>query len=317
MKKILMFLFAAFLMIGLAACNGERTYKADGEYTAFEIGTHSNGTPMITSVTVTVKNDKITKFDIDAIQSNSEFKWNEKAKKALGYDYGMHKFTYIATLGDDETFSIEGYKAWMKTNNKLEWFEQANLIEAYWLKNGFDSVTVNKEKVIDNVASVTIKDGGYIQLAKDAVQQAKDGVLKSYVLSATNADVIWAELTVNDKGEAKALVLNTLQSKVVEGTFNWNAKNKQELGYEYKMHYRTYTGTLTDPATASIDGYKTWMTANSKLEWFEQAKVLTDYVLANGISDSFKVDGNADLASVTITTNDYVTVLKAVYNKLK
>lgn len=319
MKKLVLFLFAAFLLLGITACNGNRTYKADGDFMAIEISEH-NGAPMITTVTVTIKDDKITKFDINALQSDgTTFAWNAKDKKALGYEYGMHKYTYIASLGDGEEYTLAGYKAWLTANDKLDWHEQAELIEAYWLANGFDSVTTTgDDKVIDNVANVTIKDGGYTKLAAEAVQQAKDGLLKAYEASMSygKPQVTWVEVNLDDKGKVDEITIDALQSSITEGVFAWNAKTKQELGYDYKMHYGAYTGSLGKDATPTMAGYKTWLTDNEKLEWFEQVKVITDYVVANGWVDSFKVTDMDDAASVTVTTDSYTALLKEVFAKL-
>ncbi len=63
-----------------------------------------------------------------------------------------------------------------------EWFEQAELIEKAFLDKGVDGgVTKNKDtNVIDNVAGVTVKDGNYIKLAKEAVKLAEEGKHKSF-----------------------------------------------------------------------------------------------------------------------------------------
>jgi len=284
MKKLLTFLFAAFLLIGVAACNGERTYAADGEYTAFDIHTHYNGSPMITEVTVTIENDEITGYYIDALQSSlgeDGVTWNAKTKKELGDDYGM------VERGDAT----------------LEWYEQAELIEAYWLENGADSVTTDSEGTIDNVADVTISDGGYSDLAVEAVQQAKDGITKAYTTTLHyngTANVTWATLEVDADGEIVDLELDVLQSTITDGTFAWNDETKQELGDDYGM--------------ATKNGNENGGT----YEWYEQADMITDYIMENGWEDSFTVaDSDIDTESdVTIGTDDYEVVLAAVFAKI-
>jgi hypothetical protein len=288
MKKLLMALLAVFLLVGMTACGEDatteapRTYAADGVYTAFEVDVHY-GAPMVTEVSVTIENDEITGFYIDARQStfddDNKVVWNAETKKELGDRYGM----------------VE------RGGATLEWYEQAELIEAAWLANGYDSVTVDGEGDIDNVANVTISDGGYIALAAEAVQQAIDGVLKSYVVTAAHdgtADITWAELTVNEDGEATDLVLDTLQSsiEVVEGTaaLTWDAETKQEKGDRYGM----------------VDY------SDATLEWYEQANLITDYVLANGLPTDFVVGNVDDLSAVTITTSDYEVVLADVFDLL-
>ncbi|QWC00365.1 hypothetical protein KHQ88_01995 [Mycoplasmatota bacterium] len=283
MKKLLTFLFAAFLLIGLAACNGERTYAADGEYTAFDIDYH-HGAPMITEVTVTIEDDEITGYYIDALQSSlgeEGVTWNEKTKKELGDDYGM----------------VENGGA------IAEWYVQAERIEAFWLENGADAVTTDEDNYIDNVTDVTMKDGGYSDLAIEAVQQAKDGITKAYVTTLHyngTANVTWATLEVDAEGDIVDLELDVLQSSITDGTFAWNEKTKQELGDDYGM--------------ATKNG-----NANGGLyEWYEQADMITDYIMENGWEDSFTVaDSDLDTETdVTISTGDYEKVLKAVFDKI-
>ena len=52
---------ALFGVFTLAACKGERTYKADGVYLAFSAG-ENYGAPQVTVVKVTIENDKIKRI---------------------------------------------------------------------------------------------------------------------------------------------------------------------------------------------------------------------------------------------------------------
>ena len=313
MKKLLTGLFAIFIVFGFAACNGDDTseFKVDGEFMAFEIGEYY-GAPMVTSVTVTVEDGEIVDYYIDALQSDSEtFEWNEETKKELGYDYKMHYDVYEAT---DDTPTMAEYETWLDDNDKLEWFEQAELIEDYWLENGYDSVNV-VEGEIDNVSGVTISDDGYIALADEAFQQAKDGITKAYTVSAYDApQVVWATLDVDENGDIEDLEIDALQSSVDEGTFTWNDSTKQELGYDYKMHYGAYEATDDTPTIAE---YETWLEDNDKLEWFEQVDMITDYIVENGWETTFAVEDVDSLSGVSITVSSYETVLEAVFTKVE
>ena len=200
-----------------------------------------------------------------------------------------------------------------------EWDVQAERIEAFWLENGVDSVTV-KDGVIDNVTGVTIKDGGYLALAKEAVELAKEGKFQAIYCSGT--DLYSAHMVVTPKGKVESLMLDTLQmnrASTTSGTFQWNAKTKQELGDAYGMK-------------GSGDGFKfengAWVqTTGTKAthEWFEQANTITDWIIANGYDSALKSVGERGVSlngtslvdgtsAVTIKTDGYFTVLKSLFD---
>ena len=304
MKKLFVLFVALFTVVVVAGCNGEREFAADGEFTAYEIGTHSNA-PMVTMVTVTIEDDEIVSYYIDARQGKATqsagedtpddtsddeytFSWNAETKKELGDDYNMVQFGGAIA----------------------EWYEQAALIEAYWLENGVDSVTVDADNVIDNVAGVTIKDGGYTDLAAEAVQLAKDGKMQAVYCSTSGTDLYIATMTVDAEGNFSDLLLDTQQAERNKVTFTWKADTKQELGYDYKMHYNTYSATDDTP---TMEEYKTWLTENDKLEWFEQVALITDDITENGWEDNTAVDAPA---GVTITKDSYYTVLGLLFDCL-
>ena len=319
MKKLLMFLFAAFLMTGIAACNGEettveRTYAADGEYTAFLINTHYNGTPMMTSVTVTIENDEITEFDIDALQANSAFEWNAETKKELGYAYRMH--------GQRE-LSEADYITWLADNDKLEWFEQAEILEAEWVENGIDSVTVTDGE-FESLADVTISDGHYTELAEEAVQNAIDGKVIAFeaTMSHGKPQVTWVEIQLDENGDMEDITIDVLQSSITQTAgadtpeddtddtfeFAWNEETKQELGYAYRMHGQR---------ELSEADYITWLADNDKLEWFEQAEIIQNEWLENGVDSITTVEGEFEsLADVSISDGGYVALAQEAFNKI-
>ena len=93
MRKVLMLFFVAFAAFTLFGCNSSE-YKVDGEFLAYEAQVHTNGTMMVTTVSVTIEKGKIVDFNIDARQAtkvqNAEtsawaYTWNAKTKKELGY----------------------------------------------------------------------------------------------------------------------------------------------------------------------------------------------------------------------------------------
>ncbi len=331
MKKLFTLFVALLTLVVVAGCNGNTTvaptteaptteaptteepreFAADGEFTAYLVGVHSNS-PMVTTVTVTIENDEIVGFYIDARQGVDtqtagtetpedtsddtwSYVWNEKTKKELGDDYGMVQFGGAIA----------------------EWYVQAEAIEAYWLENGYDSVEV-VDGYIDNVAGVTIKDGGYTTLAAEAVQLAKDGKMQAIYCSAD--DLYIATMTVDAEGNFSDLLIDVLQGSPDGATFAWRTETKQELGDAYGMKGVGGGYTFVDGA---------WVSSGSPavLEWYEQVALITDYVTENGWNEDLAaldqrggtIDGTTlldDLAGVTIRSGSYYTVLAKLFDCL-
>jgi major membrane immunogen (membrane-anchored lipoprotein) len=267
MKKVFLLLILAVATFTLFGCNSSE-YKVDGEFLAYEVSVHRNA-PMVTTVTVTIEDGEVVGFYIDARQGSAtqtegadteedtsddvwSYSWNEKTKKELGDDYGM----------------VENGGA------IAEWDEQAALIEAYMLENGVDAVEVDAEEVITNITGVTIKDGGYTTLAAEALELAKEG--KFQAVFCNNDDLVIATMMVDAKGVATDLVLDVLQGKPAQGTFEWAPKSKQELGLDYGMKDASEIGK----------------------EWYEQADAIAAYVLENG-ADSIQVDDTGHISNIT------------------
>jgi len=96
------------------------------------------------------------------------------------------------------------------------------------------------------------------------------------------------------------------------------------------MHYSQYTtwAAAQNPVqTASQAGYVAWMNsaASTYLEWFEQADIITSYILANGWNADLKpiaADAGVSLdginaidgtAGVTVGTQTYFDVLGELF----
>jgi len=290
MKRFMSVFVIALLSIALLAC-GKKEFANDGTFLAFEESVH-DGAAMLTWVEVVVEDGKIKSFNIDALQGKIEdgkHVWNEKSKKELAYDYRMHD--------PARSMSEEDYKAWLKDNNKLEWFEQANLIEEQFLANGVGS--------IDGITGVTIVDGGYSRLAAKAVENAKAGIYTAFEESVHDgaAMLTWVEITVNSKGKIESYNIDALQGKIEDGKHVWNEKSKKELAYDYRMH---------DPARSMSEAdYKTWLKENNKLEWFEQANLIEAHFLANKAGS---IDG---ITGVTIVDGGYSSIAKAAEKFIK
>ncbi len=274
MKKVLLLLLIAVATFTLVGCNSSE-YKVDGEFLAYEVSIHRNA-PMVTTVTVTIEKGKIVDFNIDARQGSATendgswtFAWNEKTKKELGDDYGM-----VANGGAVS-----------------EWYVQAELIEAYMLENGVDSVETDDETFITNITGVTMKDGGYTKVAAAALELAKEG--KFQAVHCNQDDLVIATMLVDSKGNASELFLDVLQGQPVDGTFEWRSKTKQELGNDYNMK-----------GASAIEK-----------EWFEQAQAIAEYVLANG-ADSIETDGGfiSNIAGASVRDSGYSAVFEKLFD---
>lgn len=310
MKKMIAFFFVALLALSLFACK-QSEYAVDGVFLGYEVGVSSNA-PMVTFVEVTIEKGKIKGYEIDVRQGTRtkegteevpeyKFTWNQKTKKELGFEYKMHYKTSGAS-------DMAAYETWLTANNKKEWFQQAELVEAYWLANDVESLGGSSDVAIDNVAGVTIKNA-YEVAAKKALENAKAGkfvaLYQEYNATDPSTDLYIAEMTLTKKGAIDTLVIDTLQADMSKtaGTFAWKTQTKQQLGYEYKMHYRT-------SGAADMTAYKAWLTANNKLEWFEQVNLITDRIKANGFSSTAAENIPA---GVTIKTAGYHAALTKLF----
>lgn len=340
MKRLAILLFVVLTSAALVACSNSE-FSVDGEFTAFELSVKSNA-PVVTSVTVTIEGGEVTGYHLDVRQGTRtstvddqgtleesddtvsySFAWNSQTKRELGYEYKLHYSTYTASLTNIEEASIEGYQTWLSENNKLEWFEQAELIEDYWLEEGVDKATTNEDGDFTTIASVSISNQSYNELAEEALQLAREG--KFQAIYAHGSDLYIATMTVDSKGKFSDLILDVQQADkdTTLGTFEWKLETKQELGYLYHMHYYSYTASLSDTEEASEEGYIAWLTNNDKLEWSEQVNLITDYIetegwvheIKNGLEED-DLTGIDALASVSVSTEPFYYVLSSLFDKV-
>lgn len=303
----------------ISTLKGERTYAHDGVYTAFSYSLNY-GAPQIVSVSVIIENDQIAGFFIDTLQSSAvekddennatKFEFNAKTKKQLGYEYYMFPASEAKV---DGVLDVEAYKAWLAENGKKEWFEQANVLEQYMLEKGVEAVVLEGEKTT-NVTGVTVTVKDYVDLAKEAVQNAKDG--KLVAVTGYGSDIVWATAKVDRYGKVTDYVIDQLQGKVVDGAYVFNEKSKQQLGYDYYMFpasEKKVDGVL------DVEGYKEWLAENGKKEWFEQVAILCAEFEANGIYNmALEASGKyITVSGVTIVDNKYIQVLSQVKANVK
>lgn len=301
MRKLLSSFLVILALVFVAGCS-EKEYPIDGEFLAYEVSVSRNA-PQVVSVTVHISNGEIKNYFIDTRQGTRTgegteaspyvWAWNAQTKKELKYDYGMQSTSKI----------------------DKEWFEQAETIEAYWLENGVEAMTVNAEGYIDNVTGASIKDS-YSAVALKALENAKAGKFVSIYCSGT--DLYSAEMTLSTRGKIESLMIDVLQStrNQEDGSFVWKAQTKQQLGDAYGMKgigggYMYQDGQWISSGTAS-------------LEWYEQVELITSYIQENGWSDDLQpvadrggslngTDLLSDLAGATIRTGGYYTVLRELF----
>ena len=71
----------------------------------------------------------------------------------------------------------------MAGENNKEWFEQANLLEQFMLREGIDKVTIDENNKATNVSGVLIAVKTYVDLAKKRLEMAKAG---TFALAVTD-----------------------------------------------------------------------------------------------------------------------------------
>lgn len=344
MKRLILPLLMVLAVLALLGCSNSE-FPVDGEFTAYALS-DSGSKPQVATVTVTIDKGKISKYYIDVRQgfrtatvddqetpdttddvTTYSFGWNAQTKRELGYEYKMHYSLYANSLDVHESATLEGYITWLDASEKHEWFEQAVLLEDFWLAHGVELTEIDDQGEILNVAGVTISNSNYVELALEAIELAKQGKFQAIVCTGT--DLYSASMIISSKGEISDLILDVMQANksTTEGTFTWKEQTKQELGYNYRMLYNSYLATLDNPESATQEGYLAWLSETNHLEWFEQAKVITDYVIQHGwTGDLQPVDGEGmsldgvtiidGTSGVTISTSTYFLVLSHLFGSV-
>ncbi len=315
MKKLYIALLGFALIFILSGCS-QSEFRVDGKFTAYEVSVHSNA-PQVTYVTITVEDGEVTDYHIDVRQGTVSattdtvptysYQWNELTKKELEYEYGMKLYGTGYDL-------IDGTWVNNEESPENEWHEQAYLIEQHLLEFGIESIETIDGR-FSNVAGVTITESGIINLVTEALEMAKTGTFQAFLCSSD--DLYIATMTMSQSGEISDLVLDVLQGDPDGNTFAWNTMTKQEQKEAYGMK-----GVGT--AYEFMDG--TWVASDEKtsLEWYEQANLITDYILANGWDENLQalaergatIDGTTlidDLAGVTIRSQTLYDVLTELF----
>lgn len=319
MKKLYLLVLVFVLGLFLVGCNSSE-YQIDGKFTAYEVSVHSNA-PQVTYVTVTVSDGEIVDYNIDVRQGSQtmtegetttySYSWDEMTKKEKEDAYGMKLYGTKLELVDGEWVEVEG------ETSEYEWYEQAQFIEDYLLENGIEAVETVDER-FSNIAGVTIKEAGFLDLAAEAVELAKSGTFQS--LLCVDDDLYTAKMVQDTDGEIVSLMLDVLKGAPDGETFAWSEQTKQELGDDYGMKGVGAAYEFSDGEWVATDG-------KTSLEWYEQANLITDYIIANGWNENLAalagrgatIDGTTlidDLAGATIRTQTYFDVLSDLFNKV-
>jgi major membrane immunogen (membrane-anchored lipoprotein) len=318
MKKVLSVVVLVLLFLGLVGCEPkvveeERTYVADGVYVAWELGTNTgkvlnnDGTvytlgegetaetfksvqPVLSTVSVEIRNDKIVRYTIDERQAKSFVKstaedgtitgvtwaFNAQTKRELKYGYGM------------ESGAAQG-----------EWFQTIVVLENSWLKSEPKAVS-----------SVTIYHESYVTLANEAIKMAKDGKVSAITPGEHYTyDVAHVEANVSKEGKLSNV-------KFDANIFGYN----QVAADVYKADKNVFQFTW-----AAESKYDSYAPMSNNVKWQDQIDTLEEYIEENGFDGLLGSNQNATskahkglimdgvvpeaLASVTIQANGEIYVL--------
>ena len=290
-KRVLLVMIALVLMVSMFAGCSASKYK-DGVY--FAKGEASQG--WIPFVTVTV----------------------EKGKIANAY----WSATGVVPSGDKRILSENGEYPMVAFGAKSEWFEQAKAAEAWLVENQdptkFESLYSDSEGhtaalKTDSGASVSIHVMEFFKLVSAAL--ASEPVPAGQYGTTT---VVTAKGEADDKGW-----LPLAEFVVVNGTIvsvNFDAMYSNEYVAEGENSNAKYFVVDGDKATPQSkdqikEGYG-MTAAGSKLEWYQQAQLLEDYVVANQTIYPVTADGLADgVAGVSVHAIAYYQLFNTAFGK--
>lgn len=134
---------------------------------------------------------EVTELKIDTIQATKTqateaapagtFVWNPYSKQELGENYGMKG------VGAAQVFSAGTWTASATEKSAYEWYEQANLIAAWVLANGYNEnlqaiggrgLSIDGTTLLDGTAGVTVHSDTYVTLLDQLFALPGEGALK-------------------------------------------------------------------------------------------------------------------------------------------
>lgn len=350
-KKFIYILFIIFTSFFLVSCksnvNEKRTYKADGTYMAWNLSSTSttllnadgvgafnfkNGdtmttkkvnTPVLTTVKVTIVNDKIIKYDVDEIASTAKVNYKKgttdvnldengnplsvtwvfdsKSKKQLEYEYNMG-----GTSGNQYGSCHEGGIC-------KEWFLQISDLERFWLKSSPETYTIKTNDGItndENIAGVTISVSLYEGLAKTAISNAKNGYVSAIVpFEHYTYDVCFVNGKINAEGKISDIKLNAqifgnyVNGEVNSDAFTVGSENYLVFGWNNKDKYASYPEMSNGKTWQSmIDKVNEYINNNGWDGSLTPGRVINEKLVNKGVTNNGKEI--EVLSSVTIQLNN-------------
>ena len=299
MKKILALVLALAMVATFAACGTNEPATAEyklGVGTVVSLDESKDTTAQADTTVAAVIIDadgKIVACDIDVAQTKVTFEKGKvtkldevdlRTKTEKGADYGM---AAAVNYGMD----------WNGDGVVKEWFEQAAAFEAYVVGKTADEVAAIKTKEVEGKGYVIADDadllnaGCTIQIAEfvnAVVAACKDDQAKTFTAAegfklgldmetevAESADATaklysdYSAVVVDTEGKVLAAVLDAVQPSVTATA----------AGFD-KAYTNTKRGLKADYGMAAAVNYgMDWNGDGVVKEWFEQAEVLTNYVV--------------------------------------
>ena len=329
MKRTLVLILIALMVLGLAACAGTPTTAGDqavktglgivfSNSNSKDPADGKDGTidtqAYVAAVTVD-KDGKVVKCVIDAMQSkftfttDSEIKTTAdtvfKSKTELGNDYGMKAASKI----------------------QKEWFEQAAAFAAYSVGKTSDqikniAVSEGVATDADLKASVTVRIASFQNAVLKAIANAADiGAKASDKLGlAIEGTATQTTLVAADGKPATAVAYNYYTAT----TFDAGGKVTSCIIDASQGKFSVENGKISTDLTAEIktknelgDAYGMKKSSSIQKEWNEQAAAFAKYVVGKTVADIKGIsltDGKpagADLASsVTVHVTSFLNIIE-------
>ena len=347
MRKIISVLLLVLSLFVVAGCSVDkkddkndddkevvRTYKADGTYMVWKLST-TNATlyradkvtpvkddagkdvkvasPVISTVKVTIVNDKVVKYEIDELQSKAYV----STARAGGENFDVENNAVKGVTWEFNAMTKRqleyGYNMEPAAQTKQgEWYQQILKLENYWLEKGPVS-----DDIIKTSVTITFDDKNstdYVSMALEALENAKKGKIGAITdKEHYTYDVTFVNADVDANGKISNVKLNAwLFGNVKENTYVKGHADYLKFGWNEQDKYASYAAM-----------------SNSK-KWQDQIDAVNAYINENGwdasVTAGVKTDGTYKdkglstngvaieaMSSVTIQLSREVLVMNMLY----